>query len=174
MRRLRALLKERMFAPSRTAIHDRLDACAIPFREPIGALVERYGTHPLGWAPDIDICVLQDAKPFIATQTGPVVFEIGPETDLQAPPAMLRCAVRKAASPALNYARAIADLTKIFGRGEEVPHPERVQRRWSFDGAEMFCSVHPPDRPVSEARARRIAMFPDRAHEAAIHIFPNS
>ncbi|MCY4336921.1 MAG: hypothetical protein OXC60_19880 [Litoreibacter sp.] len=173
MKRLSALLGGRKTGPSGQAIYDRLDACNVPFRASVGTLVERYGTHPLGWVPDIDICVIEDAAPFIKAQSGPIVFEVSHDTALDQPPQMLRCAVRKATAPALNYARAIAELSKQFGRGEEMTHPERVQRGWSLGGAEMLCFVHPPDRPVSEARARRIAMFPDRASEAAIHIFPN-
>ncbi|MEM7472196.1 MAG: hypothetical protein AAF340_12670 [Pseudomonadota bacterium] len=173
MKRLTSLFTGRASAPPESAIHDRLKACAVPYESAVETLVAHYGTHPLGWAPDIDICVLEGAAPFIRAQSGPMVFELAADTNPQAPPAMLRCAVRSAASPALNYAKAISELSKLFGRGQEVEHPERVQRRWSLGGVEMICFVHPPDRPVSKTRERRIAMFPDRADEAAIHIFPN-
>jgi hypothetical protein len=150
----------------------QLDRCEINFRAPMADLIAAHGTHPLGWAEDVDICFLADAKPLVKGQADPVAFEITPGTDLGQPPATLRCAVRQQQDFRLNYAHAISALVRLFGEGEEATTETAVGRRWSFGRARLSCFVFPPDRAPEARNSRRNQMFPDRAFEAAIHIEP--
>lgn len=151
---------------------DHLDRCGVPFRAPMSELIATHGTHPLGWADNVDICLLEGAKPFVTGQTDPMVFDITAQTDLTLPPPALRCAVRETGDFRLNYARAIAALVRLFGDGNEASTQAAVGRRWSFGRAHLSCFVIPPDRAPKAQHSRRNQMFPDRAQEAAIHIEP--
>ncbi len=150
----------------------RLERCGVDFRTPMADLVARYGRHPIGWADGIDICPLEDARPFVNGQTDPMVFDFTPQTDLSKPPVLLRCAVRNTPDFRINYAHAIAQLVKFFGEGEDDTHKGAVGRCWQMGTARVTCHVIPPDRVDPTMPSRRNAMFPDRAVEAAILIAP--
>lgn len=158
--------------PPEAPLWDHLDRCGIDFRASAGALAARYGTHPLGWANDIDICLLEDADAFLRDQADPIAFELPAAIDLAAPPPLFRCAVRATGDFRLNYARAIAALVKLFGQGQETPTDLKVARTWTFGQASVECFVIPPDRLEGSPPSKRNLMFPDRATEATIHIVP--
>ena len=149
-----------------------MDRCGIAFRAPMSELIARNGCHPIGWADGIDICPLEEARPFVDGQTDPMVFDFTDQTDLSQSPALLRCAVRKSPDFRINYARAIAQLVKRFGEGEDDTHEGAVGRCWQMGAARITCHVIPPDRVNPTQQTRRNAMFPDRAVEAAILITP--
>ncbi len=158
--------------PPEAPVWQQLERCGIDFRAPVAELLDRYPRLPIGWADDIDICLFEGCEPFLPGQSDPIGFDITAKTDLTAPPALLRCAVRERTDHRLNYAHAIARLVKLFGDGQEASTDAAVGRRWRFGRAEINCFVIPPERLKERPQSRRNLMFPDRATEASIHIAP--
>ncbi len=159
-------------AQTETPLWEHLDSCGIGFRSSIRQLIAEHEHHPLGWAPERDICTIASPTPFVAGLDQDVSFEFDPESDLSGPPELLRCATRANPDFRINYAKATHNLVQIFGDGEPNSTQNSVGRIWTFGQAWMTCTTYPPDRQDQTERNPRHDMFPDRATEAAIHIFP--
>lgn len=164
--------KQNKPAETEAPLWDHLDACGIDFRASIRTLIDEHEHHPLGWAPDRDICTINSASPFCAGLDQDVSFEFDPSADLSGPPQHLRCAVRADPDFRMNYARATHALVKLFGEGVANSTDTSVGRIWTFGDAWVTCTTFPPNRQDQSQRNPRHDMFPDRATEAAIHIFP--
>jgi hypothetical protein len=71
----------------------------------------------------------------------------------------------------LNFAKAIAELTKVFGKGKASSASNTVAREWVFGLAQISCTVWPPDQQHGGRNDRHLK-FPNSIEEASIAIRP--
>ena len=157
--------------PPEAPLWDHLDACGLDFRSPMRDLIAQHGSHPIGWAPDLDICTPPCIKPLFAGLDHPPSFRFDASTDLSLPPPQFYAALRQSADHRLNYARAIKALCDLFGEGSYNGTDLSTGREWQFGQAWLRCSVDLPDRQTDAPNLRH-DMFPKSRTEAAISFAP--
>ncbi|PTX55414.1 hypothetical protein C8N43_0048 [Litoreibacter ponti] len=153
------------------ALWDHLDACEIPFRAPLSDWIDRYHLSPSVWSEGLDYCIPDDVAPFFPGLDAPLHAQVYEVADLAAPPDYLWCALRGDGDHRLNYAGALARLTKIFGKGAETSSSNTVSREWRFGLARLSCTVWPPEKQ-SYGQNDRHRLFPDTITEASVAIHP--
>ncbi|SFR44694.1 hypothetical protein [Litoreibacter janthinus] len=150
---------------------NHLDACAIPFRAPLGDWVAQMHLTASGWSDGLDYCIPDTQTPLFAGLDVPVRAQISEYTNFDAPPDYLWGAVQGAKDHRLNYAKALAGLTKVFGKGTASSASNTVSRNWSFGLARVSCTVWPPNKNRHGTNSRH-QMFPETIEEASIAIYP--
>ncbi|SDX02340.1 hypothetical protein [Litoreibacter albidus] len=157
--------------PPETRLWTHLDACGIPFRAPLSEWATEMHLTSCGWCHGLDYCIPDAQASFVPCLDAPLRAQVSPDTNLDAPPDYLWGAVRGTGDLRLNYAKAIAALTKTFGNGAECSTATSVARRWDIGLARITCTVHPPQH-LTGTPSPRHQMFPETVHEAQIAIYP--
>ena len=157
--------------PQEAPLWAHLDRCGLGFRTPMAELIAAHGAHPIGWTPDLDICMPPCAKPLFAGLDHPPSFRFDAATDLSQPPALFHAALRASPDHRVNYARAIKALCDLFGEGEYSATQRSSGREWRFGRAWLRCEVHPPELQPNTPNLRH-EMFPKSRVEAAISFAP--
>jgi len=135
-------------ARSEQALWAHLDACALPFRAPVAEWVRDGHVTPSVWSAGIDYVLPdlpKDAPLFIPGLDTPMRVQLVDRTDLSAPPGYLWGAVRDQDSAALNYARAVAQISALFGPGTEASSSNTLAQIWQFGHARLSCTAFPPE-----------------------------
>ncbi|WP_298261681.1 hypothetical protein [uncultured Litoreibacter sp.] len=157
-------------APPEAPLWSQLDACGIPFRDPLGDWVSNLHLTASGWCDGLDQCVPNATRPFIPSLDVALHAQVLAQSDMEAPPLYLCGAVQKLGDHRLNYARSISELSRLFGKGAEVSVSNTVAREWRFGLARLRCTVFPPDKGLNIGPNERHERFPNTVEEASITI----
>ena len=153
------------------ALWAHLDACGIPFRAPVTDWVAQMHLTTSGWSDGLDYCIPDTQTPLITGLDAAVRAQVSDQTDYDAAPNYLWGAVQGAGDHRLNYAKAIAGLTHLFGKGDETSASNTVSREWRFGLARVSCTAWPPGKQ-DRGRNDRHTLFPETVEEALIAIHP--
>ncbi|MEP3347765.1 MAG: hypothetical protein ABJN34_05280 [Litoreibacter sp.] len=148
-----------------------LDACGIPFRAPIKDWVDQMHLTHSGWSDGLDYCIPPTQTPLIDGLDFPIRAQVSEYTDYDAPPDYLWGALQGVNDLRLNYAKGIAQLSALFGKGIETSSTNTISREWRFGLARVTCSVSPPDKQRLGSNTRH-QMFPETEQEALVAIHP--
>jgi len=163
-------------ARSEQALWAHLDACALPFRAPVAEWVRDGHVTPSVWSAGIDYVLPdlpKDAPLFIPGLDTPMRVQLVDRTDLSAPPGYLWGAVRDQDSAALNYARAVAQISALFGPGTEASSSNTLAQIWQFGHARLSCTAFPPElQDPNLPPNQRHTLEPGSQCEARIDIQP--
>ena len=148
-----------------------LDACGIPFRAPIRDWVSQMHLTHSGWSEGLDYCIPPQQTPLIDGLDVPLRAQVTEYTNYDQAPEYLLGAIQGPNDHRLNYAKGVAQLSALFGKGSEASDANTVSREWRFGLARVTCTVWPPAKQSGGPNSRH-QMFPETREEAAIAIHP--
>ena len=158
--------------PAEAPLWDLLDACGLPFREPLGIWLDQFHSQASVWSDTLEYSIPDNQVPLFDGLDSLIHAQFDENTDLDQAPDYLSGAVRGAGDHRLNYAKAIAGLTRALGKGKENSKSNTVSRIWNLGLARVECTVWPPDKQQKGGRNDRHRLFPETIEEAHISIHP--
>ncbi len=129
---------------SRAALADWLDGAGIPFRLPLGALVETYGIKPSGWSEHVQHCELPPQGAFLTGLAHAPVVQLYEFTDLSRPPQEIICYIRQWPGSQVNFEHARGQLEPLFGQGGDYHASNMRGLVWSDGFCQINIAVFPP------------------------------
>lgn len=158
---------------SQAALWAVLDDAAVPFRDPVGDLVTRYGTRHAVWTDAFTYCDLPEGKAFLPDLAHGFSCRIASHVDVTRAPVTLEGDVRTSDTAETNYALVLDRLTGLWGPPGTVETNNALTSIWADGYCTVTVRVFPPQLNTFMGNNDRHRLVPGSATECTINIRPD-